>query len=195
MFEEIEVWKVRLDRVVPLAPTPDEVERADRFATPLLRRRYLRAHAALRDILQRHTTAPLEFAVREKGKPYLASDPTLYFNLTHCRDLALIAVTRAAEVGVDVERLRTMTDYAAIAQRYFPSGTPAPTNVRNFFRHWTRFEALLKAQGTGLFGITEMPGEWTVASLDIGPRYAAAVAHEGPPRPIRIVGYEDRTAD
>ncbi|MEO8369398.1 MAG: 4'-phosphopantetheinyl transferase superfamily protein [Candidatus Solibacter sp.] len=187
MSNSIEIWRVRLDRVTSLAPTPNETEHAARLALPILRRRYLRAHAALRDILQRHTDAPLVFSQHEKGKPYLASDPTLHFSLTHSRDLALIAVTRACPVGIDVERLRPMTDIVAIAQRYFPGGTPPPATAREFFRQWTQFEALLKAQGTGLFGITEFPGEWTVSPIDAGPRYAAAVACEGPPRPIRLV--------
>ena len=193
MSNSVEVWRVRLDRSTPLAPTPEEAERADRFAKPILRRRYLRAHGALRDILQRHTKAPLVFAQHERGKPYLVSDPALHFNLTHSRDLALIAVTRACAVGIDVERIRPLPDYAAIAQRYFPNGSAIPTTARNFFRQWTQFEALLKAHGTGLFGITEFPGEWTVTPLDVGPRYAAALASEGPPRIITLHDY--RTKD
>jgi len=186
MINTIEVWRIRLDRPTAIAPTLAETERANRFATPILRRRYLRAHAALRGILQRHTNAPLEFAVYERGKPYLASDSTLHFNLSHSCDLALIAVTRACPVGIDIERLRPIPDFAAIAQRYFPNGSPIPTTARDFFRQWTQFEARLKAQGTGLFGITEVPGEWSVSQIDAGPRYAAALANEGPARIVRL---------
>jgi 4'-phosphopantetheinyl transferase len=189
MSDTIEVWRVLLDRTTSLEPTPEETERAVRFATPALRRRYLRAHTALRDILQRHTETPLEFALHERGKPYLVTDPTLHFNLTHSRDLALIAVTRACRVGIDVERQRPMTDFVAIAQRYFPSGSPIPATPREFFRQWTQFEARLKAQGTGLLGITELPGEWTVSAIEVGTRYAAALANEGPPRPIVFYHY------
>ena len=35
------------------------------------------ARAAMRDILSRYTAAPIEFALREKGKPYLPSAPDL----------------------------------------------------------------------------------------------------------------------
>jgi len=191
MSNSIEVWRVRLDRTTLLSATPEDAERANRFATPTLRRRYLRAHAALRDILRSHTNSPLVFAQYEKGKPYLASDPTLHFNLTHSRDLALVAVTRACRVGIDVERIRPMTDIVAIAQRYFPSGSPLPATPRDFFRQWTRFEARLKAQGTGLFGIMEFPGEWTVTPLDVGRRYAAALANEGPPCHVAFKIYEN----
>ena len=43
---EIHIWRVRLNRGQALPPTAGEVEHAARFATPDLRRRYLRAHVA-----------------------------------------------------------------------------------------------------------------------------------------------------
>jgi hypothetical protein len=74
-----------------------------------------------------------------------------------------------------------LTEYAAIAQRYFPEGYTAPTGVREFFRHWTRFEALLKAHGSGLYGAgATPPGVWSVVEIDAGPRFTAALAVEGP---------------
>ena len=178
---EVHIWRVRLNRGEASPPTAAEAAHAARFATPTLRRRYLRAHAALRDILGSVTAAPLDFALREKGKPYLASAPGIRFNLAHSREVALVAVTLDVEVGVDVERVRPLGEYAAIAQRYFPEGSTVPTSVREFFRHWTRFEALLKAHGAGLYGAgATPPGVWSVAEIDAGPRFTAALAVEGP---------------
>jgi 4'-phosphopantetheinyl transferase len=177
---EVHIWRVRLDRSAMLPPTVAEIERAARFSTPVLQRRHLRAHAALRAILGGVTDAPLEFAVHEKGKPHLLSAPDVRFNLTHSHEIALIAVALHVEVGVDIERVRPLPDYAGIAQRYFPPGHVQPTSVRDFFRHWTRFEALLKAHGAGLYGAgTTPPGDWTVTGIDAGARYTAAVAVEG----------------
>lgn len=184
---EIHVWRVRLNRGTASPPTPEEAARAARFATPALRRRYLRAHAALRAILASVTAAPLEFARHEKGKPYLASAPEIRFNLAHSREMALVAVARDVEVGVDIERVRPLPEYAAIAHRYFPPGYTTPSGVRDFFRHWTRFEALLKADGAGLYGAgATPPGVWTVTEIDAGPGFTAAVAVEGPTPAIRI---------
>ena len=178
---EIHVWRVRLNRGKALPPTAAEEERAARFATPALRRRYLRAHAAVRAILGSVTSAPLEFAFHEKGKPYLASAPEVRFNLAHSREMALVAVALDVEVGVDIERVRALPEYAAIARRYFPAGYTEPSGVRDFFRHWTRFEALLKAHGAGLYGAgVTPPGVWSLTELDVGPRFAAALAVEGP---------------
>ncbi|MEO8597262.1 MAG: 4'-phosphopantetheinyl transferase superfamily protein [Candidatus Solibacter sp.] len=187
---EVHVWKVRLDRRASLDSTPAELAHAERLATPVLRLRYLRAHAALRDILGRYTAAPLEFARHPRGKPYLASDDAVRFNLAHSRGMALVAVARGREIGVDLERLRPLPDYGAIARRYFPADTPAPVNVRDFFGQWTRFEALLKAQGTGLFAIGEAPpGEWSVTAIEAGPRFAAALAAQGDPPAIEFHEY------
>jgi 4'-phosphopantetheinyl transferase len=178
---EIHLWRVRLDRCKASPPTAGEAERAAAFATPTLRRRYLRAHAALRAILGSVTEAPLEFALHEKGKPFLATAPEIRFNLAHSREMALVAVARDVEVGVDIERVRALAEYAAIARRYFPPGYTEPSGVRDFFRHWTRFEALLKAHGAGLYGAGATPaGVWSVTEIDTGPRFAAALAVEGP---------------
>jgi len=189
---EVHVWHVRLNRGKSVPPTPEEAERASRFATPVLSRRYLRAHAALRGILGRITSAKLEFALHEKGKPYLASAPQIRFNLAHSHDRALVAVVLDVEVGVDIECVRPLPEYAAIAQRYFPPGQTAPSSVRDFFRHWTRFEALLKAHGSGLYGAgTIPPGEWSVIELDAGRRFTAALAVEGPMPAVTVHPYED----
>ena len=184
---EVHVWRVRLNRGEAAPPTAGEAAHAARLATPTLRRRYLRAHAALRGILRTVTAAPLEFALHDKGKPYLASAPEIRFNLAHSREVALVAAARDVEVGVDIERLRPLAEYAAIAKRYFPEGYTTPTSVREFFRHWTRFEALLKAHGAGLYGAgATPPGVWSVTEIDAGPRFTAAVAVEGV-RPTVIV--------
>lgn len=189
---EIHVWRVRLNRGKASPPTPEEAERAARFATPVLRRRYLRAHAALRVILAQYTAAPLVFAVRENGKPYLASSPEVRFNLSHSREMALVAVTRDVEIGVDIEHIRRLPDFAAIVERYFPAGHPAPTSARDFFRDWTRFEAELKAHGSGLYGAgAKPPGEWSTMDLDLGRDWAAAVVVEGAPLALHFHEYEE----
>jgi 4'-phosphopantetheinyl transferase len=193
---EVHVWRVRLNRGNVSPPTAEGAAPAARLATPALRRRYLGAHAALRAILGRVTAAELRFALHEKGKPYLPLAPEIRFNLSRSREMAVVAVARGLEIGVDIERVRKLPEYAAIAQRYFPAGYTTPSGVRDFFRHWTRFEALLKAHGAGLYGAGAEPeGEWSVTEIDVGPRFAAAVAVKGRPIPAIIIhDYEEEDA-
>lgn len=177
---QVDVWRIKLDRVEVPEPTAGEAARAARFATPTLRRRYLRAHGALRVILGGYTDARIDFALEDKGKPYLIHAPEIQFNLSHSKGMALVAVALNTAVGVDIERVRPLAEHAAIAERFFPPSEGQPTDAADFFRRWTRYEAILKAQGLGLYGAGAEPeGEWTVRELDAGPGFVAAVAAAG----------------
>lgn len=185
---QVDVWLVELDAPADwLQPTPAEAERAARLAAGPVRQRYLRSHAALRAILRRYTCDPLDFAVAKHGKPYLPAVPEIAFNLSHSGERALIAVAREVEVGVDIERLRPLRECLAIAERFFPPAEAAAlgecdpaAREAEFFRRWTRIEAVLKARGIGLYGAgAELDGDWTVLPFDAGPGYAAAVAAAG----------------
>jgi 4'-phosphopantetheinyl transferase len=157
---EVHVWLVRLEG-----------------ETAALRRE--RSHQALRAILETVTGARVEFAVAEKGKPYLPGAPEVRFNLARSHELALVGVALGVEVGVDIERLRPLPEYAAIAERFFPPSEREGLDERDFFRRWTRIEAKLKARGVGLYGAgAELGGEWTVEPIDAGEGFAAAAAVE-----------------
>ena len=184
---EVRVWRVRLDESPQdwfPAPTAGEEARAARFRSEAARHRYLRSHAALRAILAAATPARLDFAVTEKGKPYLPGAPGLRFSLSRSHGMALVGIALEVDVGVDVELLRPMPDHAVIAERFFPPSesealrlTPAVERDRDFFRRWTRLEAMLKARGVGLHGAgVELPGEWTVWEIEVDEDFAGAAA-------------------
>jgi 4'-phosphopantetheinyl transferase len=182
---ELHVWVVRLDRPHALPPTADESERAARFRFPAKQLEYLRSHAALRAIL-----GSSNFAVSDKGKPYLPDSPSLKFNLSHSGERALVAVALDVEVGVDVEKIRPMPGWQQIAERFFPPSEAAALEAEaGFFPCWTRIEAVLKARGVGLYGAgTEREGGWTVEPIDLGPEYCAAVA--APREQMKIMLHE-----
>jgi len=184
---EAHVWRVRLDDPrLDRLPGPDRAAkaRAARFHDESVRVRYLRAHAALGAVLAGLTRAPLDFSVTEKGKPYLSGAPELRFSLSRSQGMALIAAALEVDAGVDVERLRPIPEYEDIAERFFPpseaaafAATPAGERERDFFRRWTRLEAMLKARGVGLYGAgEELTGEWTVEEVDAGEGFVGAVA-------------------
>jgi 4'-phosphopantetheinyl transferase len=178
-LSEAHIWRIPLDGSVPVPPpTPGELARAARFRFDRHKDEYLRSHAALRAILGTLTDARLDFAVAEGGKPYLPNVPHLKFNLSHSRGMALVGAVLDIEIGVDVEFLRPLSDYPAMAERFFPpSEAVGIVDEHDFFRRWTRVEAVLKARGIGIYGAgTEPAGDWTIVEIDAGPAHAAAVA-------------------
>jgi hypothetical protein len=108
---------------------------------------------------------PREVPLRRSasGKPYLAGTSgrrALRFSVSHSAGVLAVALSRAAEVGVDVERDRAVPEWRRIADRVFDARTRAallgdiargepPRDA--FLRHWCRTEALVKSMGTGLF--------------------------------------------
>lgn len=181
---EIHVFAARLDppawRVEELRRLldPDEIVRADRFRFDLHRRRFIVGRGVQRLLLGSYLGVPprsLVYRYGDKGKPALAETPAdgpLFFNLSNSEELALLGLTRTAEIGVDVEHLRELSDLEALAERFFSASESAtllalPESQRSegFFNCWTRKEAYLKAIGDGLsaplnaFAVTLVPGE------------------------------------
>lgn len=192
----VHVWPLVLaelaDASLP-ASTAGERARASKFRMAEQTRAYLLAHRALRAILRRYTKARLNFAVSSTGKPYLPGAPEVRFNLARSGGMALVAVGLDVEVGADIERVRALNDYAAIAEHYFPPGEAAgltevaeQNREHEFFRRWTRIEAVLKARGDGLYGLgSEIDDNWTIAEIPVPENYTAAVA--APVRGLAVV--------
>ena len=192
---DVEVWTIGIpgpDATLATALTllsREELARVDAFRNEQARRNYIFAHAALRQILGTHLNAPpaeIVFRTGPHGKPELAGahGGRLHFNLSHSADLALIAVTRDAEAGIDVEKLRPMPDAQRIAERFFsPPESAALKQLSEseqaavFFNLWTRKEALAKATGLGIahsltrFEVT-WDGEAAVKAIDGDARQA-----------------------
>jgi 4'-phosphopantetheinyl transferase len=212
----VHVWRIALDQTDEKLDRfrrtlePHELTRAGRFHFEKHRRHFIVARGFLRSVVARYLEAQpeaLRFSYGAFGKPALASEHGLRFNLSHSNEVALLAVTLDAELGVDVEHIRA--DFASdeIAQRFFSraevevfNALPKDEQVAAFFRCWTRKEAYIKAIGKGLsqpldeFDVTLAPGvapallrakeddvsRWLLTDLDVGPGYAAALAIEGP---------------
>ena len=136
----------------------------------------------------------IELAAGEHGKPRLAEEPErLGFNLSHSGRLALVAVARGREVGVDVERVRPERDLLALAERALAPEEAAavreaaePERARRFYELWTRHEARLKCLGVGLASRPTWPiPPVAVQALPIDPGFAAALAVSGEAVPVR----------
>ena len=100
------------------------------------------------------------------GKPSLTRElrdrSAIMFNLSHAHNRALIAVSQAQEVGVDLECVRPEVEVTKLSKRYFTRSehtaimeAPEEQRAARFFRYWVAKEALLKAQGIGLQGLLD----------------------------------------
>lgn len=138
-----------------------ETGRFERFIFNRNRDQFLVARALVRsvlaDILQVDDPASLEFTEDRHGKPALALETTLQFNLSHTNGLLALAVMQKDPVGVDVEYLSRQADIVKLAERYFSRDEtralhelPVDQWNNRFFELWTLKEAYLKACGTGL---------------------------------------------
>jgi 4'-phosphopantetheinyl transferase len=155
-----------------------ERTRANRLGEEL-RNRFIIAHGWTRRILGGHLGVPpsdLEFESGESGKPRLHRPDraaATEFNLSHSGELALLAVTREARVGIDLETRNRRVEYLDLSERFFsPSEREALAALAHdksllaagFFACWCRKEAYLKASGHGIsrglhhFDVSLTPG-------------------------------------
>jgi 4'-phosphopantetheinyl transferase len=119
------------------------------------------ARGALRTILSGYlgvNPTLIAFDYGPQGKPFLAVTASdIRFNVTHSHELALIAVSRNRELGVDVECVRPFTWKEQTPEHFFSLREVAalrllPDDIQQsaFFACWTRKEAYIKARGGGL---------------------------------------------
>lgn len=163
----IHLWRVVLKDLVAQEKellsllSPDEVQRAERFRFDIHRLRYLTARAMLRKILSLYTGIAAEkiiFSYGQRGKPYLRDNPlNLQFNLSHSEDMAVYALTRQDEIGVDIEKI-SASYKEGVAERFFSkqeylqlTQLSKQDQIVGFYRLWSRKEAVIKALGEGLF--------------------------------------------
>jgi 4'-phosphopantetheinyl transferase len=193
---DVHVWFVNLDD--PGWPearfarslSPLERRRAARTARRRDRRDLIIRRGLLRLLLASYLASRPEavgLSTGASGRPEVvdaAGEPRLRFNCSRSEGGAVIALTAARRVGVDLEALRDVPEAHRIAERWF---TPreqralaaAPTDRRSevFLRSWTRLEAAVKATGEGL---TEGFGQWdprsSIGAGSVDPRSGRAVA-------------------
>jgi 4'-phosphopantetheinyl transferase len=189
--------------------TAGELERRGRESHHVWRRRVV-ARAALRIALGRHlgrSPGSLELVLGPGGKPRLAGaggGNDVFFSLSRCGDLSLIAISDDGPVGVDVEEVREVPELAGMVRSRFAAGEATAIlersgeeRLRAFYRCWTRKEACVKALGTGIgagldsvvVSVDDRPallaapgtrvGEWSLFDLALCEGFAGALAVRG----------------
>lgn len=186
----------------------EEKETAMRFRINRPGTDFILTRSTLRLLLAHYLdTSPQQvcFQYGAQGKPVLAGESELYFNVSHTEGLALMAFAQRRAIGVDVENLGRRTEVQRLANRFFSEREQQALKQLcgdelqvAFFRCWTRKEAYIKAKGDGLslpldqFDVSITAGNrdallatrpdpseaarWTIRDVAVGAGYAAAVA-------------------
>ena len=134
--------------------TPQRRDEALRYSYELGRRTCVAAYLLLCQGLE------AEYGIEEKpvfgfgehGKPHIIGHEDIHFNLSHCREAAACYVSDRP-VGIDIESIRparkALVEYTMNAGEVEDiMNSPEPD--RAFTRLWTRKEAVLKLDGTGI---------------------------------------------
>jgi 4'-phosphopantetheinyl transferase len=163
--------------------------------------------------LDRDVTA-MRIERAEHGKPRVAGEPTLEFNLSHSGGAMLVALSRSQPLGVDIEMPRRTRPVLALARRWFDpieaaalESLPEADQQAAFLHLWSCKEAVLKALGRGIgfgldraafdmdvagniTGLRQLDGEltpaaWHLVRLRPAAGWVGALAWRGSTRPIR----------
>jgi 4'-phosphopantetheinyl transferase len=171
-LDEVCVWSLHIGKAEAwtwprLEDVLDDVERdrAARFRIQGDRRAFVAARALARHMLAHfgaRDARAWRFESGACGKPRIVNapaDPRLEFNLSHTAQMVAAAVTRAGNIGIDVEAIdRVPPDPVSFADAHFApdeaAGLRALADDRSirerFVRLWTLKEAVVKATGRGL---------------------------------------------
>ena len=217
--DEVHVWRANLDAVPDPAATglarllgTAERREAERFVRWVDRRRFIVRRAALRAVVGRYLRCPpsLIGLVRLPCGKVCLSAPlakALQFSVSHSREIALYAIARHLQVGVDVERLRPdlasellSSDVLPIEDTRRVEALPHEARADAAFAAWTRREAYAKARGLGLARLErgDVPGpDWTVQDISAGTGWKAALVVAGTPGNVHywtmeVAGISDR---
>jgi 4'-phosphopantetheinyl transferase len=167
--KDVHVWRSNLDlptarlQVLEQLLSREEKMKAERFYRDRDRRRYAAAHGILKSIIALYLgmeASWVRFQYGRNGKPVLVNEfanTGICFNISHSEGIALFALSRGRQIGVDIETVREIPEISQIASHFFSTREnealnriPKGKRLQAFFRCWTVKEAFIKAIGEGL---------------------------------------------
>ncbi len=166
---EIHIWlnylnvhEARIKHLYPLL-TAAEKERSERFKFYKHRKAFIASHGFMHMVLANYLNIEadeIEFEHTQQGKPFLVESQNrenIQFNLSHSNNMAILAVCKQHEVGIDIEYAGRKIDWLGISKRFFTANEqqvffklPEAEQKAAFFKIWTRKEAHMKVTGKGL---------------------------------------------
>ena len=146
----------------------EEKVRFNKFSNEKAKRHYLVARSSLKLVLENYLekeASQISFFKGAKGKPYLKGNHKIqpFFNLSHSHNRFLISVSDSIN-GIDIEFLKKKVSINPILNRFFSKTEQISFNefcgssndIATFLRGWTRKEAILKATGEGVAGLSKI---------------------------------------
>jgi len=184
---------------------PKELYKSERFHKELDRNRFIIYRSVFKFILAAHTQLEVKNIYLDyhfNKKPYLASHPSLYFNISHSENFAVIAVS-LNKIGIDIEFIPEDFDFTHLLPDIFTGDEiltiqNAADKKHAFYTSWTRKEAFVKALGKGIdddfkyipcldgqhtidTDLLKNTQNWQLYSFNLADHYLGAVAFEGLP--------------
>lgn len=196
--------------------TTKELSHCRGFHQPAYRDEYLLSKALLRHTLSHYGDRggrDWSIVKDDYGKPSLSDEQTfesgaLNFNIAQAGGLAVCAVTRGKQLGVDVETVSGDDRLLEDAEHYLAPdelkaliALPPAQRRHQFSRYWTLKESYIKARGQGLsdcplhsfgFDLTgprpqlmaeDTSQQWTFECLEPSPDFVIALALAGREQP------------
>ena len=222
----IDIWQTELTNQAASARhwsflSMAEQNKAKSIKLEIQRERYIEVRALLRCVLANYLVIQpqeLVISLAKYGKPYLPEQEDVHFNISHSGDHLAISVTRNNAIGIDIEQWKKQANLQALVKRCFAreeksywQALPDEFKQYEFYRFWTRKEALVKATGRGiglgldqcvispvkpseLLRIPEKYGpvvDWTIIDLDYPVGMSGAIAAKSKEFVIRTNAISD----
>ena len=154
----------------------------------------LKSWVMLRELLQQVGYDRIEsdeFRYNPNGKPYIPGAP--YFSISHCKAGIAVAIDDQP-IGIDIEAIRH-PEPDLIERTMSPEEQAAIHDDRDFIRLWTRKEAVVKMQGTGIQSFEQIQkileiGDCTLETIE-SENYIYSIAYGK----LCSIGAEIQTAD
>lgn len=166
VFDKMEeCTEAEVQRMLPLV-SPQRREQALKYKHTFGQFCCLKSWLMLFDDVEMSRYQDLEWKYNEHGKPYLEGGP--YFSISHCKAGIAVAIDDQP-IGIDIETIRHANE--DLVERTMNEKERLGMDDRTFTRLWTQKEAIVKAEGTGIYSFEQLQtildnGHWTLDTFE-----------------------------
>ena len=163
--DELHIWRYNLDELdyhsekkSPVL-SKEEQKRYSSYLNESDKIRYICNHRFVRQVLSEYLNIPssqIEFSYAHRGKPYVKNSG-LFFNYSYRANFCILGITKSAEVGIDIEKIKPLQDIPTFTEFCFSKkekeiifNSDKDRFQDTLFTFWTFKEAIIKSLGIGL---------------------------------------------